>query len=418
MFDDNDLDGLRNVRNPAPRAEARARAVDAALAACDLKKVSAAPQGSAAKPRLTERLHKLWSETMQKKMIAAPALAGLVALPIAGYTALYLVKDFSPRLPEPDTKITETGTRVEATKLEPAKPSEAKKKTEAAPQQEQQTTIVTDDEQGRDQDLTAERSLELGQLAREEPNTTTVTESAKPVAPATVDALVGGEAESGVVAMPAPRGRVATNMAGGSKLMADQAAPSYAPEPMPEEVENRDRFEEFKTNPVRSATTDPVSTFSIDVDTASYSFARRSLKQGFVPQADTVRVEEMVNYFPYDWKGPDTPETPFNTTVTVMPSPWHAGNQLMHVAIKGYELKQVEQPRANLVFLLDVSGSMNEPDKLPLVQSAFRLLISKLQQDDTISIVTYAGDAGTVLMPTKVSERAKILSAIDNLTPG
>jgi Ca-activated chloride channel family protein len=187
---------------------------------------------------------------------------------------------------------------------------------------------------------------------------------------------------------------------------------------MPPQAENRDRIEDFKTNPVHSAKDDPVSTFSIDVDTASYSFVRRSLKEGILPQADTVRVEEMVNYFPYDWKGPDSATTPFNSTVTVMPAPWNAEHKLMHVAIKGYDVQPATQPRANLVFLIDVSGSMNEPDKLPLLKSAFRLLVSKLKADDTISIVTYAGDAGTVLEPTKVSDKDKILHAIDNLQPG
>ncbi len=200
--------------------------------------------------------------------------------------------------------------------------------------------------------------------------------------------------------------------------MADKPISPPLPEPFIADDENRERFAEFKTNPVRSATTDPVSTFSIDVDTASYSFVRRSLKEGFLPQADTVRVEEMINYFPYDWQGPDAASTPFNSTVTVMPTPWNDHTKLMHVAIKGYDVKPAEQPKANLVFLLDVSGSMNAPDKLPLLQSAFRLLVNKLNPDDTVSIVTYAGNAGTVLEPTKVSERAKILTAIDTLTPG
>jgi Ca-activated chloride channel family protein len=142
------------------------------------------------------------------------------------------------------------------------------------------------------------------------------------------------------------------------------------------------------------------------------------LKEGFLPQADTVRVEEMVNYFPYDWKGPETAETPFNSTVTVMPAPWNAQHKLMHVAIKGYDVQPAAQPKANLVFLIDVSGSMNEPDKLPLLQSAFRLLVNKLQPDDTVSIVTYAGNAGTVLEPTKASDKTKILAAIDGLQPG
>ena len=169
---------------------------------------------------------------------------------------------------------------------------------------------------------------------------------------------------------------------------------------------------------MHSAQTDPVSTFSIDVDTASYSFVRRSLKEGLLPDPDTVRVEEMINYFPYDWKGPDSAATPFNSTVTVMPTPWNENTKLMHVAIKGYDVIPAEKPKANLVFLLDVSGSMDEPDKLPLLKSAFRLLVNSCSPDDTVSIVTYAGDAGTVLMPTKVSERDKILTAIDTLTPG
>ena len=185
-----------------------------------------------------------------------------------------------------------------------------------------------------------------------------------------------------------------------------------------EPVPNNDRLQQFETNPVRSALENPVSTFSIDADTASYSFVRRSLKEGVLPQADTVRVEEMINYFPYDWKGPESAETPFNTTVTVMPTPWNGGTKLLHVAIKGYDVKPAEKPKANLVFLIDVSGSMNETDKLPLLQSAFRLLVNTLGPDDTVSIVTYAGEAGTVLEPTKASDKAKILNAIDTLKPG
>src|ERR687883_71129 len=99
----------------------------------------------------------------------------------------------------------------------------------------------------------------------------------------------------------------------------------------------------------------------------------------------------MINYFPYDWKGPDSAATPFNSIVTIMPTPWNADTKLMHVAIKVYNTAPTEKPNANLVFLIDVSGSMDEPDKLPLLKSAFRLLVSKLKPDDTVSIVTYAG---------------------------
>ena len=118
----------------------------------------------------------------------------------------------------------------------------------------------------------------------------------------------------------------------------------------------------------------------------------------------------MINYFPYDWKGPDSARRRRSTRPSrVMPTPWNANTKLMHVAIKGYDVKPAEQPKANLVFLIDVSGSMDEPDKLPLLKSAFRLLVDKLGPDDTVSIVTYAGDAGTVLSRPRSSERDKIL---------
>ncbi|ACP25597.1 conserved hypothetical protein [Sinorhizobium fredii NGR234] len=198
-----------------------------------------------------------------------------------------------------------------------------------------------------------------------------------------------------------------------------ETIPAPAPADMlPPPAENRERFGNADANPVKSVAAEPVSTFSVDVDTASYSFVRRSLMAGEMPNPDAVRVEEMVNYFPYDWPRPTTAAEPFKATVTVTPTPWNAGTRLMHVAIKGYEVVQKEAPRANLVFLIDVSGSMDEPDKLPLLKNAFRLLVDRLRPDDTVSIVTYAGNAGTVLEPTAVKDKTKILSAIDTLQPG
>ena len=182
--------------------------------------------------------------------------------------------------------------------------------------------------------------------------------------------------------------------------------------------ENRDRFTAAETNPVKSVATDPVSTFSADVDTASYSFVRKALMAGEMPDPDSVRVEEMINYFPYDWPGPESEAEPFKATVTVLPTPWNANTRLMHVGIKGYDVVAAAAPRANLVFLIDVSGSMDEPEKLPLLKSAFRLLVDKLKPEDTVSIVTYAGNAGTVLEPTAIKDKAKILAAIDTLQPG
>lgn len=179
-----------------------------------------------------------------------------------------------------------------------------------------------------------------------------------------------------------------------------------------------DRVQRFDTNPVKRVADDPVSTFSIDVDTASYAMVRRALKDGALPDPDSVRVEEMINYFPYDWKGPQSRETPFNTTITVTPTPWNQNTKLMHIGIKGYDVVPAEKPRANLVFLIDVSGSMDEPDKLPLLKSAFHMLVGKLDPKDKVSIVTYAGNAGTVLEPTEVKDKAKIFDALNRLEAG
>jgi Ca-activated chloride channel family protein len=422
-----ELDILRNSAVPAPRAAAREDALKAALGAYDLKNTSAAPQGAEAGNRLTDRAWRLWRETMNRKMYATPAIAGLLALPIAGYTAYYLAKE-SPFDLGPGEKFGQTGDSGRTQEPIAGKPDAVKQKaaetttTELAKKKDEAesgelargltTDLLADDKEAKiaEPQVAARQEQDLDAVAPPKPEM---------VAPSTV---APGQDVAGLVAggsaIRSRDGRTASG-AVAEKLVSQDYAAVPAPSDQPaEQEENRDRFEEFKTNPVKSALTDPVSTFSIDVDTASYSFVRRSLKEGFLPQADTVRVEEMINYFPYDWKGPDTAETPFNSTITVMPSPWNSNTKLMHVAIQGYDIAPAEKPKANLVFLLDVSGSMNEPDKLPLLKSAFRLLVDRLGPDDTVSIVTYAGDAGTVLMPTKATEKSKILSALDNLTPG
>jgi Ca-activated chloride channel family protein len=182
--------------------------------------------------------------------------------------------------------------------------------------------------------------------------------------------------------------------------------------------EFRDRFEDFNENSVIAARENPVSTFSIDVDTASYSFVRRMLNNGQLPEKDAVRSEELINYFDYAYPVPKDRKTPFATYTSVMDSPWKTGNKLIHIGIQGYQLAASEIPQSNLVFLLDVSGSMDEPSKLPLVKQSMSLLLDTLKPDDTISIVVYAGAAGTVLEPTKVKEKSKILAALHNLQAG
>jgi len=206
--------------------------------------------------------------------------------------------------------------------------------------------------------------------------------------------------------------------ASASITMREAIAPASRMASVSGEGDNRDRFEHFEVNPVKSAADAPVSTFSVDVDTASYSFVRRQLNEGVLPPADAVRVEEMVNYFDYAWPLPVSREAPFEPTITVTDSPWKAGNKLVHIGIKGFELPVSRRPDVNLVLLVDVSGSMNSPDKLPLAQRSMALLLDSLKPSDTVAIVVYAGAAGQVLAPTPVREKRAILDAIAALRPG
>jgi Ca-activated chloride channel family protein len=176
-----------------------------------------------------------------------------------------------------------------------------------------------------------------------------------------------------------------------------------------------DRFPDRLPNAVQSVTEQPVSTFSVDVDTASYAFVRRYLSNGQLPPAAAVRVEEMVNYFPYDYPGPLLRVRPFRVTTTLMPNPWNAETKLLHIAIRGYDVAYQWRPRANVVLLIDTSGSMSPHDRLPLLQQGFRLFAEQLRDDDRVAIVTYAGNARIALEPTSGRDRQRIVEVIDSL---
>jgi Ca-activated chloride channel family protein len=180
----------------------------------------------------------------------------------------------------------------------------------------------------------------------------------------------------------------------------------------------RDRFEAVTPNPVKAASEERVSTFSIDVDTASYAFVRRALNSGVLPQKHSVRIEELINYFDYDYPLPSDRKIPFRPTVAVLPTPWNPDTKLLHIGIRGLDIVPEKRPAANLVFLIDVSGSMQSRDKLPLLKSALRMLVDTLDPEDVVSIVVYAGAAGTVLEPTKIKEKGKILAVLDRLRSG
>jgi len=191
----------------------------------------------------------------------------------------------------------------------------------------------------------------------------------------------------------------------------------FVAQPMPGEI-NRDNYEDVEINGVKVVAKEPVSTFSIDVDTASYTNVRRMLNAGHLPPKDAVRIEEMINYFDYGYALPKSNETPFETTVKVVPSPWSEGRQLMHVAVQGYDIRKDVRPTLNLTLLVDVSGSMSGPDRLPLAIKSLKMLIDELGEKDKVSIVVYAGAAGAVLEPTSGADKGKILAALDRLSAG
>jgi len=185
-----------------------------------------------------------------------------------------------------------------------------------------------------------------------------------------------------------------------------------------QEYVGRDHFEIITPNPVKLVKEEPVSTFSIDVDTASYAFVRRALHTGVLPQKDAVRIEELINYFTYEYPLPRDRSAPFRPTVTVIPTPWNSDTKLIHIGIKGFDIVPGKKQRSNLVFLIDVSGSMKSPDKLPLLKNAFGMLLESLDPQDVVAIVVYAGAAGTVLEPTPVQEKGRILATLDSLSAG
>ncbi len=244
-------------------------------------------------------------------------------------------------------------------------------------------------------------------------------EPAKP-APVEQEARMAVEAPAreadAMAATPAPApeiGRMTMRQAAPSATM-DMSGGSIA---QPSYVQG-DTFKSFEENRVKITAEEPVSTFSIDVDTASYSYVRGVLEDGYLPDPDAVRIEELINYFPYDYPAATSLETPFSSTMTVIPTPWNPKTELLQIGIKGYVPPMEERQPQNLTFLIDTSGSMDEPNKLPLLKRSFGLLVDQLQDDDTVSIVVYAGSAGVVLEPTKASERTKILTALDELSAG
>jgi Ca-activated chloride channel family protein len=390
---------LSQAKAPDARAEAKKRALSAGMAAFEAAQAQAAQKSAAATKgnRKGQRLTSIISILkgnwiMDMRLPIGTAAIALLVLPL-GYQ-LYTSTSMTPGLSTPTQTAANTNQPPEA--VAPLPPA------------------IT-------------------------PNTTTPV-SPDPLGAASKEAEAPAAAVQGAPAvqqapMPAPADEVrlrqeAAPQFGNSMAMAPPAAPITALPTgalarnsdsymlaAPAEASG-DQFTSFEEQRLKVAAEEPVSTFSIDVDTASYSYVRRSLEEGYVPEPDAVRVEELLNYFPYDYAPAASAEQPFQPTMAVFPTPWNPKTQLLEIGIKGYVPPAGEDKPSNLVFLIDTSGSMDEPDKLPLLQRAFGLLVDQLSGNDTVSIVAYAGSAGVVLEPTKATDKAKILAALDQLYAG
>jgi Ca-activated chloride channel family protein len=218
--------------------------------------------------------------------------------------------------------------------------------------------------------------------------------------------------------MPITRG-VAGGVARGVEMAMPSTVGAVRPEPsrVPGPPMNREQYTRIEDNPFQWVRNEPLSTFSVDVDRAAYGNVRRFLTQGQRPPKDAVRIEELINYFPYDLPEPKGSD-PVAITTEVIAAPWQPQHQLVRIALQSRRIATANLPPNNLVFLIDVSGSMQSPDKLPLVKQSLRLLVDQLRPEDRVAIVVYAGAAGLVLPSTSGDEKATIMEAIDRLEAG
>ena len=244
--------------------------------------------------------------------------------------------------------------------------------------------------------------------------------------------IAGGRSENTVYVIdgaqqaksPSPRGRRGQreDKRAYEQQVVVQHAPPYPTEPVPHAKPqylnpSTERYARISENDFHDARTNPLSTLSVDVDRASYANVRRFINDGVRPPADAVRIEEMVNYFDYDYEGPRGTD-PVAIHTEVADCPWNPAHKILHIGLQARRIDERKLPPSNLVFLIDVSGSMNEPAKLPLVQSSLRMLVNNLRREDRVAIVVYAGSAGLVLPSTSGTDKPKILGAIDNLKAG
>ncbi len=417
-----DLDDLRLALKSAPQPLGDAKARAMALAMENFDRLQGQHQGSADAARSSQDRPRAAPPTGVRLMLnfltSRPALATTtsIAALVIGVAVILPVADL--RLPQP-APVTPEETRTEAPKPE----AEA----EADGQMVRVDDAVATDAPVALPQAEAKASADLGRADAD--NAVSSVAAAEPAIEAEAPPLA--DIAAATDAMPAAPARTVDGLAAGADVrQRSEAAPegalAYLPEaviaPMPDELqpqvtENTEAYANEAPNPVKVTAEESVSTFSIDVDTASYAVIRSSLTGGTLPTPDQVRIEEMVNYFPYAYPAP-TAEEAFSSTISVMPTPWNPGTRLVTIGIQGALPALTVRPPLNLVFLIDTSGSMEDANKLPLLKQSLSLMLSELRPEDQVSIVTYAGSAGLVLPPTAAKDRATILASLENLAAG
>jgi Ca-activated chloride channel family protein len=386
---DEALHSLKSLRLAQPSPEARKLALNAAMVAFDAvqagKKTAAAPRKSG--------LFSNWKLGAGLGVPLTTAVAALVLFPIGSQmVATNNSIDSTPPVGKDDMTIASTDTPVEQPVVREERPDEVTVQTMAPADPAKPVSPMSVDTEAK---LAKETGL-AGTLAQTAPAGEVDEFAAAP------EPMVMADGRADRMAAPS----ATRDMLGGA---AAQTQPLYV---------DGDNFAAFEENRLKITAEEPVSTFSIDVDTASYTYVRSLLEDGYLPEPDAVRLEELINYFPYDYVAPSSIDVPFASTISVIPTPWNAETQLVQIGIKGYVPPAEERQAQNLTFLIDTSGSMDEPNKLPLLKRSFGLLVDTLKPEDTVSIVVYAGSAGVVLEPTKASSKSKILKALDNLAAG
>jgi Ca-activated chloride channel family protein len=381
--DKDPFEALKSSAVPPPRAAARERALAAAREAFDAeqKKSARAPKGYPAGGRLMSIINSLKGiSIMDMRIPVGTAAIALLVLPLGWQ--LYNTTSLTPT-------------------------------SQVVPQVNQPVELAVSDADAAPKPAPLTEAREEAPLDAE----MALADQAEAVAPVAPAPMMSAESEVGraVAAtkmVGAPSSVMSAAPAGG--MMAESA--DYMP-PSQAVIPSGDEFAEFEEQRLKVAAEEPVSTFSLDVDTASYAYTRRQLEDGYVPERDAVRIEELINYFPYAYPAAESADVPFRPTVMVYPTPWNDKTQILQIGIKGFE-PELTDTRSNLVFLIDTSGSMDEPDKLPLLKRAFGLLLEQLSANDTVSIVTYAGSAGVALKPTSADNKAEIMAALDQLWAG